>query len=59
MATLRLYMALQDGHAEAVGAYVEAILNSRDQGIDKQKLLTAKDSDGTPGLFIALQAWIC
>ena len=49
-------MALQNGHAEAIKAYVEAILNSSLPISYKQELLAAKEPlDGTPGLFMALQ----
>ncbi|MBK2027024.1 hypothetical protein IB643_02480 [Allofrancisella guangzhouensis] len=51
-----LYLALQNGHTEAVRAYVNAILNADiSAALNKLTLLEAKDSKGTPGLFMALQ----
>jgi len=48
-------MALQEGHAEAVNVYVNAILGS---GLDlaiQKELLAAKSSNGAPGLFMAMK----
>ncbi|QIV95646.1 hypothetical protein EDC55_12324 [Allofrancisella inopinata] len=49
-----LYMALRNGHAEAIKVYLEALTNT---GINKQELLDllfAKDADGTSGLYMAI-----
>ncbi|WP_234393595.1 hypothetical protein, partial [Francisella hispaniensis] len=47
-----LCIALQEGHPEAIKAYIEGISNFA--GI-KQELLAPKTQNGTPGLFMALQ----
>ena len=52
-----LFVALQNGHQEAISAYVEVIKQLRDT-IEPEvikELLAAKREDGSPGLFAALQ----
>ncbi|MBK2027683.1 hypothetical protein IB642_07735 [Allofrancisella guangzhouensis] len=46
-------MALQNGQAETVTAYIQAIKDI--SGLDKKQLLAAKRYDKTPGLFMALE----
>ncbi|QIV96098.1 hypothetical protein E4K63_04350 [Allofrancisella inopinata] len=48
-----LYLALGNGHASAVTAYINSINGI---SLDKKiELLAAKNKNGTPGLFMALQ----
>ncbi|KEI35184.1 hypothetical protein FRA_40c09260 [Francisella sp. W12-1067] len=48
-----LLLALENGHAAAVKAYISGIRNT--PMINKDMLLAAKDSDGTPGLLLAME----
>jgi hypothetical protein len=48
-----LYMALQNGHADAVRAFGEIVAMLPEEL--QRDLLACKGGDGTPGLFVALQ----
>ncbi|QIV95941.1 hypothetical protein EDC55_10247 [Allofrancisella inopinata] len=51
-----LYLALGNGHAAAVTAYINAINSINDISIDKKiELLAAKNENETPGLYMALR----
>nr|WP_240669198.1 ShET2/EspL2 family type III secretion system effector toxin [Dyella sp. M7H15-1] len=52
--TSGLYIALQNGHAEAIRAYGELL--KQVGNVSLVKLLEAKSADGTSGLFMALHA---
>ena len=49
------FMALQDGHSQAVEAFMNRVLSSRLSKREKEKLLAAKDCYGTPAFFMALE----
>lgn len=52
-----LYMAMQDGHHQAVVKYVSAILTSKDLTPDhKYQLLVATSDDAMSGLYMAMQS---
>lgn len=48
-------MALQNGHAGAVGAFCDAVRNSGVNMGLQAELLDAKRKDGVPGLYVALK----
>ncbi|QIV94766.1 ankyrin repeat domain-containing protein [Allofrancisella frigidaquae] len=50
-----LFSALNDNDVDAVTNCIKQILSVNLSHGEKEKVLAAKDSDGTPGLFIALQ----
>ncbi len=50
-----LFMALQEGHANAIRAYGELLTTAGISSSDLLTLLSAKGADGTPGLSMALQ----
>ncbi len=54
-ATPGLYMALQEGHADAIRAYGELLKATDISGADLLNLIHAQDENGTPGLYMALQ----
>ena len=50
-----MFMAMQNGHANSVSAYITCIMSSPFNDEVKQTLLAAKDPDGISGLHIAMQ----
>ena len=50
-----LFMALKNGHADTVKAYLEAIKNSSLSPKEKIELFLAKDKEGAPGLYWAFK----
>ncbi len=50
-----LFMALQNGHDDAISAYGELLEAAGISGADLLTLLSTEDTNGTPGLYMALQ----